>query len=101
MDEPREQFQSQVFEEIAPALTPEIAILIERGELAPPFEVLLSDADHRLVCCAEMNERGTFRNLLDSKPPLRASFPVKANVTDRSGNIWHASLGVSELPSLA
>jgi hypothetical protein len=94
------QFQSQVFEEIARALAPEIATAVQSGELLPPLEVLLEDAGNRLVCRAEMDGRGAFRSLLDSDPPLHAKFPVKASVTDRSGNVWHASFDVAELPSL-
>jgi hypothetical protein len=94
------QFQSQVFEEIARALAPEVATLVESKGFTPPFEVLLSDADNRLVCCVEMNSQGVFRNLLDSDPPMRARFPVKVSVTDRSGDIWHASFDAAELPSL-
>jgi hypothetical protein len=94
------QFQSQVFEEIARALAPEIATLVQSGDLVPPFEVLLSDANNHLVCCVEMNDRGAFRNLLDSNPPLWARFPVKVSVTDRSGSVWHAAFDSAQLPSL-
>jgi hypothetical protein len=94
------QFQSQVLEEIARAMCPEIATLVQSGELVPPLEVLLSDADNRLVCSVEMNSLAVFRIVLDSNSPLHARFPVKASVADRDGNIWHASFGAAQLPSL-
>jgi hypothetical protein len=94
------QFQYQVYEEIVHALALEIATLLQSRQLVPPLEVLLSDADNHLVCCAEMDGRGAFRNLLDSNPPLRAHFPVKVSVTDRRGNVWHAAFDSAQLPSL-
>ena len=87
-----EKHDMNPFADIARALASQIVALLEEaknGHCTLPLELLLTDADDRLVLHGETGSDGVLKPI-GPDFELRARFPVTATVTDRNGQRWEA-----------
>jgi hypothetical protein len=89
--------QPEGFEAMARHVVEEIADLWGRGQYSPPFEIIFTDADGRLVMGIKMNQNGDFKSLPHTPHLLRARFPVKVTLVDQNGKTWQTSITESDL----
>jgi hypothetical protein len=97
MDE--EQIQPEQFEEIARALVPQTLRLVKDSGFIPPLEILVTDADHHVICGVYMGAHYGFKDLSDKERVLRGRFPGNVTVTDKNGKTWTRVFTPMDLPS--
>jgi hypothetical protein len=85
------------FEALARNVVEQIADLWGTGQYSPPFEIIFTDADGRLVMGIKMDHDRDFRSLPNTPHLLRARFPLSVTVVDREGKAWQTSVAKSDL----
>src|SRR5258706_4949511 len=92
-----EQVQPEGFEAMARYVVEQIADLWGSGQYSPPFEIIFTDANGRLVMGIRMDDDGDFKSLPETPHRLRARFPVKVTLVDQNGKTWQTSFTGSDL----
>jgi hypothetical protein len=98
-DDPREgeQVQPEGFEALARHIVKQIADLWGSGQYSPPFEIIFTDANGRLVMGIRMDSDGNFTGLPDAPYLLRARFPLTVMLVDLDGKTWQTAFTESDL----
>ncbi len=92
-----EQVQPEGFKVMARYVVEQIADLWGSGQYSPPFEIIFTDADGRLVMGIKMDQDGDFKSLPNAPHLLRARFPLSVILVDQEGKTWQTSFTGSEL----
>jgi hypothetical protein len=91
-----ERVEPERFEALARNVVEQIADLWGSGQYSPPFEIIFTDADGRLVMGIKMDDDGDFRSLPNTPHLLRARFPLAVTLVDREGKVWQTSVAKSD-----
>jgi hypothetical protein len=91
------QIKPEGFEAVARYVIQQIADLWGSGQYSPPFEIMFTDANGRLVMGIRMDDDGDFKSLPNAPHLLRARFPVKVTLVDQNGKTWQTSVMKSDL----
>jgi hypothetical protein len=91
------QVQPEGFEAMARYVVKQIADLWGSGQYSPPFEIIFTDANSRLVMGITMDQDGVFKSLLDAPHLLHARFPLTVILVDQNGKTWQISFTGSDL----
>ena len=91
------EVQPEGFEAMARRLVNQVADLWGSGQYSPPFEIIFTDANGRLVMGIRMDQAGEFKNLPNSPHLLRARFPLTVMLVDQNGKTWQTSFAGSDI----
>jgi hypothetical protein len=92
-----EQVQPEGFETMIRYVVKQIADLWGSGQYSPPFEIIFTDANGRLVMGIKMDQDGVFKSLPDAPHLLRARFPVTVMLVDQNGKTGQTSFAGSDI----